>query len=104
MRTVASLTLASGRLLAVVIAVPAAALAGPARLDKRERAIVRAINAQRADHGLAPVKPIRRLARAADYHSWEMLDADYFGHNSRDGGPFDERIRRFVSKRALGET
>ena len=30
-----------------------------------------------------------RLARAADYHSWEMLDANYFAHASRDGGSFD---------------
>ena len=46
----------------------------------------------------------RRLARAADFHSWEMLDADYFAHESRDGSPFSERVRRYVSPRAIGET
>ena len=45
-----------------------------------------------------------RLARAADFHSWEMLDADYFAHESRDGGPFDERVRRYANHKALGET
>jgi uncharacterized protein YkwD len=96
-------TLVSGCLLAALIVVPAAAFAGPARLDKRERAIVRGINAQRAHYGLGRVKSMRPLSRAADYHSWEMLDADYFAHESRDGGPFDVRVRRYANKRALGE-
>ena len=33
-----------------------------------------------------------------------MLDANYFAHSSRDGGPFDARIRRYANPRALGET
>jgi uncharacterized protein YkwD len=104
MRTVASLTPVLGCLLAATLVVPAAASAGSAKLDKRERAMLRVINNQRAHHGLAGLKPNINLARAADYHSWEMLDANYFAHTSRDGGPFDERVRRFVNKRALGET
>jgi uncharacterized protein YkwD len=104
MRTVASLTPALGCLLAATLVVPAVASAGSATLDGRERAMVRAINHERAHHGLAAVKPHVKLARAADYHSWEMLDANYFDHPSRNGAPFDERVRRFVSKRALGET
>jgi uncharacterized protein YkwD len=104
MRTVALLTSALGCLLAAVIALPAVAAAGPARVDKREKSIVRGINVQRARYGLAPVRSSLRLARAADYHSWEMLDANYFTHSSRDGGPFDARIRRFAKQRSLGET
>jgi uncharacterized protein YkwD len=104
MRTVARTTFALGCLLAATFAVPAAATANSARLDQRERAIVRGINHQRAQQGLAPVHASGRLARAADYHSWEMLEANYFAHTSRDGGPFDERVRRYVNKRALGET
>ena len=105
MRTVARTTLAFGCLLAAISALPAAAAANrSARLDNRERAIVRGINHQRAQYGLAPVRANARLSRAADYHSWEMLDANYFAHTSRDGGPFDERVRRYVNKRALGET
>jgi uncharacterized protein YkwD len=105
MRTVARTTLAFGCMLAAACALPAAAAANSsARLDNRERAIVRSINHQRAKYGLAPVRANARLSRAADYHSWEMLDANYFAHTSRDGGPFDERVRRYVNKRALGET
>jgi uncharacterized protein YkwD len=105
MHTVARTTFALGCLLAATFAVPAAASAGSsARLDQKERAIIRGINHQRANHGLAPVLASARLSRAADFHSWEMLDANYFAHTSRDGGSFDERVRRYVSKRALGET
>ena len=104
MRTVALLTSALACLLAAVFALPAVAAAGQARLDKREKAMVRGINAQRARYGLAAVRASRRLSRAADFHSWEMLDANYFAHASRDGGPFDARIRRFANPRALAET
>jgi uncharacterized protein YkwD len=106
MRAVASLTLAVSCLLTAALSVsPFTATAGAKpRVDSKERAIVRAINRQRAKHGLATVRSSRRLARAADYHSWEMLDADYFAHESRDGGPFDARVRRYANHRALGET
>jgi len=30
--------------------------------------------------------------------------SDYFAHESRDGGPFAERVRRYANHRALGET
>jgi uncharacterized protein YkwD len=105
MRTVASLTLALTCLLAALFTSPitGTATAKP-RIDDKERAIVRAINRQRANHGLGALKPSRRLARAADFHSWEMLDADYFAHESRDGGAFDERVRRYANHRSLGET
>jgi uncharacterized protein YkwD len=104
MRTVALLTSALGCLFAALFSVPAFAVAGSARLDKRERAIVRGINAQRAHYGLARVSVSKPLSRAADYHSWEMLDANYFAHESRNGSPFDARISRFTHKRAVGET
>jgi uncharacterized protein YkwD len=104
MRTVALLTSALGCLLAAIFTVPAAAVAGPARLDNRERAIVRGINAQRAHYGLARVSASKPLSRAADYHSWEMLDANYFAHESRNGGSFDARISRYTHKHAVGET
>jgi uncharacterized protein YkwD len=104
MRTVARTTSALGCLLAATCAIPAVATAtSSARLDSKERAIVRSINHQRAKYGLPGVKPNPNLSRAADFHSWEMLDGNYFAHASRDGGPFDERVRRYVNKRALGE-
>jgi uncharacterized protein YkwD len=66
--------------------------------------MIRNINHQRARHGLAPVRPYKRLNRAADHHSWEMLDANYFAHESRNGGSFAARVRRYVRPHALGET
>jgi uncharacterized protein YkwD len=103
MRIVALVTSACGCLLAALFALPAVAAAGPARLDAREKAMVRSINDQRAHYGLAPVSASRRLNRAADYHSWEMLAGNYFAHTSLNGGAFDARIRRFTRPQALGE-
>jgi uncharacterized protein YkwD len=105
MRAVVLMTLAVCCVVAALFSssLTATAAARP-RVDAKERAIVRAINHQRAKHGLAKVRSSRRLARAADFHSWEMLDADYFAHESRDGGPFDQRVRRYADHRALGET
>lgn len=103
-RAIARPILAVSCLLAALPISPVTATAaGKPRMDAKEHAIVRAINRQRARHGIAKVRSNRRLARAADYHSWEMLDADYFAHESRDGSPFDERLRRYVRYRALGE-
>jgi uncharacterized protein YkwD len=104
MRTVALVTSAFGCLLAALFVSPAVAAAGPTRLDQREKAMIRGINHERAHYGLAPVRASRSLNRAADLHSWEMLDANYFAHSSRDGGPFDARVRRFTHPRAMGET
>jgi uncharacterized protein YkwD len=103
MRAVAALTLALASLFAVPAAAPAEA-GRKARLDATERAIVRAINRQRAAHGLGRLDAVRRLARAADYHSWEMLAGNYFAHSSRNGGSFERRVRRYGSYRAVGET
>jgi uncharacterized protein YkwD len=94
-----SITLAIALL--AVVATPAAA--GP-RHDAVERAIVSEVNEHRAAHGLAGLDASPDLGRAADYHTWEMLDANYFSHDSRDGGSFDERIRRFADHDAIGET
>jgi uncharacterized protein YkwD len=105
MRAAASLIVSASCLLAALCAptLTATAAAKP-RLDAKERAIVRAINRQRAQHGLPRVRANRRLARAADFHSREMLDADFFAHESRDGSPFHVRVRRYVSYREIGET
>jgi uncharacterized protein YkwD len=105
MRTVALSTLAFACLLAGLFTAPLTGVAAAKpHVDGKERAIVRAINRQRSKHGLSGLRSSRRLARAADYHSWEMLDANYFAHESRDGGSFDARVRRFANHKALGET
>jgi uncharacterized protein YkwD len=99
MRSVATITLALG--FAAVLASPSW---GKARHDPVERAIVSAVNAQRAAHGVAGLSASPKLGRAADYHSWEMLDANYFDHDSRNGESFDQRVRRFADHDAIGET
>lgn len=104
MRFVASLIAAVAALVAVALAPAAEARAATPRFDRPERAVVRAIVRQRARAGLARVHRSRRLARAADYHSREMLAADYFAHTSRNGGPMERRLRRFSHSHRLGET
>src|SRR5262249_13969072 len=88
-----------------------AALAGPvsARTQRPaarggERAVLAAINAVRADHGLAPVRSEGRLGRAARAHSRDMLTRDYFLHESRPAGDSsDERILGFLGPRPRPE-
>lgn len=87
----------------LVLAVPVAAAAGP-RMSRTERAIVRSIDHHRAGYGLRPLRAAPSLARAADFHTREMLAGNYFAHNSRNGGSFATRIHRFTRARAVGET
>jgi uncharacterized protein YkwD len=83
--------------------VPAAHAASP-RTGATERTIVRSINHRRARHGLAPLRIAPRLARAADFHTAEMLAGNYFAHASLHGASFATRIHRFAHVRAVGET
>ena len=76
--------------LASAVAVPATASAKPAHLRMLDR-----VNAVRAQHGLAPFRHARVLARSADRYSRAMMRAGYFGHSSRI-----HASRRF---RSLGE-
>lgn len=99
MRSVASLSLALTALLAALLAAPAPASAGKARHDRVERSIVRAVNHERAQHGHARLRSSRKLSRAANYHSGQMLARDFFAH-----GAFTERVRRFAPYRRIGET
>jgi uncharacterized protein YkwD len=80
------------------VAVAPAQAAGP-RVDRGERAVVRAINKARAHHGIKRLKTAPRLALAADVHTRNMLVRNYFSH-----GAFAQRVRRYVSFRRIGET
>ena len=104
MRLSAALLLAALALL-VSGALPVSAhAAGSPRLDRAERALIRAINRQRGAAGLRGLHARAGLDRAADFHSREMLRADRFAHESPDGTPMQRRVRRFVRARMLGET
>jgi uncharacterized protein YkwD len=98
MRSFALALCALSTLLFFVSSAPAAQAAGP-RLDRGERGIVRAINRVRARHGLPKLRAHRRLARAADAHSRNMLRSDFFAH-----GAFARRVHRYVRFRRVGET
>jgi uncharacterized protein YkwD len=92
---VAALTVAAG---------PAAARADAApRLDGSERTVVRLLNDIRAQNGLPGLNASPALNRAADHHSRDMLQRDFFDHPSSDGTPFDRRVRRFANASAVGE-
>ena len=91
-------TLTTLLVLSFAAAAPAAQ-AGSPRLDRGERTVIRAINRARASHGLRRLLTGRRLARAADAHSRNMLRANFFSH-----GSFSQRVRRYVRYRSIGET
>ena len=91
-------TLTTLLVLSFSAAAPAAQAGGP-RIDSGERAVIRAINRARASHGLRRLRAGRRLARAADAHSRNMLRSDFFAH-----GSFVQRVRRYVRYRSIGET
>jgi uncharacterized protein YkwD len=89
---------------ALLIMPLAEAGAATPRMDGLERAVVRGINHHRAAAGLHPMRMSAPLARAADFHTREMLVGNYFAHSSRNGGSFASRLHRFVRARAIGET
>jgi uncharacterized protein YkwD len=105
MRFIVATLVAVATLLVINISATVAhARTGSPRLDKAERGLIRAINQQRAHVGLRKVRASRRLNRAADYHSHEMLYGNYFAHSSADGSPMSQRLHLFTSSRNVGET
>ena len=98
MRSVALYSSLLSAVFVSVVAAPAAQAAG-ARVDRGERAVVRAINSARAHYGLSHMRSHRRLARAADAHTRHMLAADFFAH-----GAFSRRVRHYARFRSIGET
>jgi uncharacterized protein YkwD len=86
------------------LALPAAAQAqGSARTDRSERKVIRLVNRIRARNHLPRVRRSKALMRSADYHSWDMLRANFFAHSSANGQSMDQRIRRFKPAARLGE-
>ena len=63
---------------------------GRAAPTPRELAVVRAMNAVRAQSGVPPLHVGRALTRAARSHSVDMARRGYFDH-----GAFVQRLRRF---------
>lgn len=51
------------------------------------------MNQERAKEGCAPVSDESRLAAAAQGHSDDMSDRNYFSHTTPEGVTFDQRIQ-----------
>lgn len=97
--------LRSGSLLALVAAV-ALSLGGGAtaapntgsnltRETSLEQLLLREINGVRATHGLGTLASSAALARAANRHSTSMALLGFFAHESRNGTPFWQRVKRY---------
>lgn len=67
---------------------------GTIRLNAREKKTVELHNATRKERGLAPLCVQLALTEAARDHSREMIQKDYFSHDSYDGASLVERLRR----------
>jgi len=69
-----------------------------------ERAMLRAINAERREQGLPPLSWCESCARVARGHSKDMYRGGYFSHEDLDGDdPFDRMVNAGVSYGAAGE-
>ena len=103
MRTVASMTLAFGCLLAATFAVPAVAAAGNAA--RRPAASARSCARSTAGaHGTGSRVKSTGASRGPPTSIRRRCSTpNYFAHESRDGSPFHARVRRYVSYRSLGE-
>src|SRR4051794_19789426 len=83
---------------------PAESHAAGSRHDRVERSIIRSINGIRAGNGLHSVHANRRLGRSADFHSRDMLRANFFAHASSNGDSFAQRVESFLPSNRIGET
>ena len=99
---------ASFLVLIVAFALPAgasAATSSPASVTREtslETLVLRQVNEVRADHGLAPLSASAPLTRAALGHSRSMITLGFFTHESQNGTPFWQRVKRFYSPRSSG--
>ena len=94
----------AGLTLGCALPTAAPAQAGSAKQDRVERAVVKKVNALRAQHGLRKLRRSRGLARAADVKAHEVATTSVLSHASPDGTPMPTRVRRFVRARVVGET
>ena len=58
-----------------------------------EQQVVDLVNEARADAGCSALDIDARLTRAAQGHSTDMSDNDYFSHTSQDGRTFVDRVK-----------
>ena len=73
------------------------------RLQSLEGDILVELNRTRAEHGLRPLTRSEPLQGAAVFHSRAMLAGGFFEHESKDGSPFSDRVRRFYPSAGAAE-
>ena len=92
-------------LAAIAVPAPTQSHAGAGyRHDNVERSIVRKVNAIRSQHGLPRLRANSALQRSADYHSRDMLRANFFAHTSSNGVSMQDRVEQFRPSNRVGET
>lgn len=73
-------------------------------LDADEQTFLALLNDYRADNGLGPVTPCTSLSRAAQGHSEDMRDQNYFSHTGLDGSsPWQRAAEACYESGAGGE-
>ena len=76
----------------------------PVVLDANEKRMLDLHNQTRASAGLRQLCVHPALQKAAEAHSQDMIDEDYFSHTSQDGTTFAQRIKlQGYNYRAAGE-
>ena len=78
--------------LSAAAAAPASAAAPCAAGTSARATTLCLLNAERAAHGVRPLKLDKRLSRASLRHSRDMVANRYFAHDSRSGAGFSARI------------
>lgn len=97
MRRLLTVLAVSAALLGGLVAAPGAESRGNGieRVTSLETELLSAVNATRTARGLRPLELSPGLRTAAAAHSRAMLEQGFFEHESSDGTPFDQRVRRF---------
>jgi uncharacterized protein YkwD len=68
---------------------------GTVLLAAEEKATLSLHNEIRRDRGLKPLCVHPKLQKAARSHSRDMIERDYFSHDTKDGRTFDARLKAF---------
>jgi uncharacterized protein YkwD len=66
----------------------------PGNLGLVRAAVLCLVNRERAQNGVAPLRPNSLLEQAAEGHSRELISADYFAHVSPSGETPVDRVRQ----------
>lgn len=103
LRATTMLLVCAAMALPAVLAPAGAEARDRSRLDRVERKVVKKLNRIRGRAGLPALRLNRALTRSADFHSRDMLAADFFAHPSSNGDSMATRVRSYKRAKRLGE-